>query len=208
LSGPHVGGCSGKIHAVTDASRISTVLRLCEQIWPLREEAGIQEGHPSWVEGTACLHLIEDTQRAIDSYSSIDAFNGVGDAYLRKHGLLQAVLLQLDAVEGLARSIGARWKAGNDRNLVQALLTRNVVAGHPIGSRVKQVKYHHFHDRISLLDPGVIRFMSFSTDDPKDWTGGMTSVSTILASVAVAVSDGLREMIAKLSSQSAVTDLP
>jgi hypothetical protein len=102
-------------------------------------------------------------------------------------------------VEGLARSIGTRWKVGPDSDVVQALLTRNVVAGHPIGSRVRRVKYHHFHDRISLLDPGLIRFMSFNTEKPEEWTGGTSSVSTILESVAATVRGALQAITTRLS---------
>jgi len=66
------------------------------------------------------------------------------------------------------------------------LISRNLVAGHPVGGTYRGLPRQHFHDRASAHHPAVIRVMSFQRDNPKEWSG-QTLVTTELITIAYSV---------------------
>ena len=149
---------------------------------------------PRHTQISACVYVTEETQSAIDSYRRTTAFSEDGEAFLKKYGLLQAVQLQLDAVSSLGSCLGCNLKMDKYDGVKVALNTRHTVAGHPIRSQTRGTKRHHFHDRISVMDPTVMRFMSFNAADPTEWRGETTTVDYLVNSVEAAVKSALAEL--------------
>lgn len=177
--------------------------------WPIFDDLWEALGHWAHVRGVAegdsrslhvntCLFVLEDAQRAIDAYSATDGFAGIGEAYLKKYGLLQAMQLQLDAVDALGRGLGKNLDINQYEGIRSVRDVRHTVGGHPIRSQTRGAKRQHFHDRITILEPGVIRFMSFAAADPTDWSGATLRVGDLVSSVRMAVQAALLDLISFL----------
>lgn len=138
--------------------------------------------HPT--ELLAGLMVIEDAVQAIGAYEALSRFTTAGDAYLSKFGLLQALQLGFDAAEEVGRTLGVRLRADREPGGKTVLVTRNLVAGHPIGGTLNGHRWNHFHDRQTAQSKEVIRVMSFHAADNDIWTA-----QTVV--VAQLISDGL-----------------
>lgn len=141
-------------------------------------------GSPPPAELLAALMVIEDAVEAIRAYGMVPEFKTTGEAYLLKFGLLQAFQLAFDAAEGVGRSLGIKVRADREIGGKAVLLTRNLVAGHPIGGNLNGARWNHFHDRQTAMSRDVIKVMSFKAADSDVWTG-----QTVI--VAQLISDGL-----------------
>lgn len=82
----------------------------------------------AWFQVAAALDTIEDAQLAIESYKTLKPANH-GERYLMLYGLLQAFILQQDAVAHLAQSVGVASKRPAVLDELRGI--RNDVSGHP-----------------------------------------------------------------------------
>jgi hypothetical protein len=148
------------------------VLGLCEEIRRLWAGCGQPaEGSPEHLRALAGLMVLEDSVSAIEGYRIRGRFHSVDQAYLTKYGLLQAMQLAFDSVQAVAGAFGLKLRPDRLAGGKAVLITRNLVAGHPVGGTYRSLPHQHFHDRASAQDPAVIRLMSFQSNSPKEWNG-------------------------------------
>lgn len=182
------------IHSLLRQARHSPasqeILRLCRSI---SAAAGIQPfDEADATRLIAALMVVEDAISAIEGYLAAPCFDHVDDAYLAKFGLLQAFQLGFDAAEVVCRLVGAKANAGASARGKEVLMARSIIAGHPLGTRVRQTKWQHFHDRASAHEKSYIRVMAFQDEDPSVWTG-MSLPTGVLIDNGLAVMNRLLE---------------
>ncbi len=148
------------------------VLGLCEEIRRLWAGCGQPaEGSPEHLRALAGLMVLEDSVSAIEGYRILGRFRSVDQAYLTKYGLLQAMQLAFDSVQAVAGAFGLKLRPDRLAGGKAVLITRNLVAGHPVGGTYRSLPHQRFHDRASAQDPAVIKLMSFQSNSPKEWNG-------------------------------------
>jgi hypothetical protein len=159
-------------------------LVLCNAIRDAVSMSAQFDGEPN--ELVAALMTVEDAVSAIEGYLAFPPFAFVDEAYLAKYGLLQALQVGFDAAECVARVLGEKLRADKMPGGKVVLVTRNIVAGHPIGGNMAGEAWLHFHDRATAHDKDVIRVMSFSRRDPEKWTGqSITTADLVRDGLAV-----------------------
>jgi hypothetical protein len=169
------------------------VLDLCEeirQLWAAGSEPA--EGTPEHLRALAGLMVLEDSVSAIEGYQRVRRFRSADEAYLAKYGLLQAMQLAFDAAQAVAGAFGQQLKPDRLTGGKMVLVTRNLVAGHPVGDTYHRLPHQHFHDRASTHDPAVIKVMSFQSRNPTEWSG-QTLLTTELITSAYSVVTGALE---------------
>jgi hypothetical protein len=177
------------------------VLEMCEevrQLWAARGEPA--EGSPEQLRALAGLMVLEDSVCAIEGYKAIKRFRSIDDAYLTKYGLLQAMQLAFDAAQAIAGSFGMKLRPDRLPGGKVVLVTRNLVAGHPLGGTYRGVSHQHFHDRATAHDPEIIRVMSFQHDDPKEWNGQTLLTTELIRSAYAVVTEALERIRDHLAS--------
>jgi hypothetical protein len=176
-----------------------TVLDLCDevrQLWAALGEPA--EGSPEHLRALAGLMVLEDSVSAIEGYGAIEAFDFTDHAYLAKYGLLQAMQLAFDSVQAVAGALGMKLRPDRLPGGKVVMVTRNLVAGHPVGGTYQGSAYQHFHDRGSVQDPDVIRVMSFQQDEPEEWTGQTQLTADLIANTYAVVTASLNRVCGHL----------
>ncbi len=168
------------------------ILDLCDevrQLWAALGEPA--DGSPEHLRALAGLMVLEDSVSAIEGYRAARRFASAGEAYLAKYGLLQAMQLAFDSMQAVAGALGVRLRPDRLPGGKVVLVTRNLVAGHPVGGTYRGSPHQHFHDRASAHDPAVIKVMSFQRDDPKEWSGQTLLTADLIANAYTVVTEGL-----------------
>ncbi len=100
------------------------------------------EDEPGWNVLTSAMDLISDTEEAIESYlANTDA--SVGTRYLVLYGVLQAMYMQQDALEGLVRELTSdrKYKVEQEPEAARIRQIRHDAVGHPTkqgGTNIKR----------------------------------------------------------------------
>jgi hypothetical protein len=169
-----------------------TALDLCEEVRQLWASSGEPaEGSPEHLRALAGLMVLEDSVSAIEGYQAVQEFRSNDEAYLAKCGLLQAMQLAFDSMQAVAGALGVKIKPDRLPGGKVVLVTRNLVAGHPVGGTYRGIPHQHFHDRASVHDPAVIKVMSFHRDDPKNWSGQTLLTADLITDAYTVVTEGL-----------------
>ncbi len=110
---------------------ISTnVRRIREVITPVSVAAEISKNRRSWLHLTSGLDVVEDTELAIESYEGrFGTPMEFGAGYLEVYGVLQAMVVQQDAVRRIAESIGVQADQHDILKKIRDI--RNQAIGHP-----------------------------------------------------------------------------
>src|SRR3569832_39578 len=134
----------------------------------LRREVG------RWNQLCSCLDTLQQTELAMQAYASSAGDVGSGQDYLALYGLLQAMVLQQDAVCHLDEALCGKGTAvGNDRHLQDIRKIRNVSVGHPTKVDRRDVMSHHHISRpkigkgfelVSAFDDGRRQFTFVSLE--------------------------------------------
>ena len=125
-----------------------------------------------WKSKQARQHFVGEALKAIECVDAdLEAVNPqlLVSADLIE-GLLQALQVAFDGAESVAKVLGVRLRS-DCKGGKAVIVTRNIVAGHPIGGNMNGKSWHHCHDRATAHDKAIIRVMSFSRSDPGRWTG-------------------------------------
>lgn len=83
----------------------------------------------TWYQIVACLDVIGDAEVALDAFVSVSERPSRGEWYLAIYGVLQALVLQQDAVSHLACALKLSYQP--DPQLLPIRELRNDAAGHP-----------------------------------------------------------------------------
>jgi hypothetical protein len=188
----------GMISALNILDRSPSALRvldLCEQVRQLwSERAEPVDGSPEHLRALAGLMVLEDSVSAIEGYPAASQFSSVDEAYLAKYGLLQAMQLSFDSVQAVAGAFGMRLRPDRLPGGKVVLVTRNLVAGHPVGGTYRGLPHQHFHDRASAHDAAIIKVMSFQRDDPKKWSGQTLLTIELISSAYSVITEALERV--------------
>jgi hypothetical protein len=168
-----------QVQVVQRSEQAHEVMALCAQLYRMPRPDALDPIQQNAI--VAALMVIEDATCAVEGYRALAPFRHVDEAYLAKYGLLQALQLGFDAAESVGSVFGLRARADAAPGGKAVKITRNIVAGHPIGGSMDGRAWMHYLDRQTARDHAVIRVMSFSRDDPQHWTGQTQLVEQLIA---------------------------
>jgi hypothetical protein len=136
--------------------------RLRDLINAPRRHAQLYADRAKFSQLCSALDAIGDADLAIDAYLHVpEAAPGDADMYLRTYGVLQALVLQQDAVAHVAESIAFPYEL--DAELKEIREVRNNAAGHPTRrGRAPGRAFNHIV-RVSL-SPRTFTLITFSAD--------------------------------------------
>jgi hypothetical protein len=196
-----IEGMLSALNVLDRSAPAQRVLDLCEevrQLWAARSEP--VEGSPEHLRALAGLMVLEDSVSAIEGYRVVRRLRSVDEAYLTKYGLLQAMQLAFDSVQAVAGAFELKLRPDRLPGGKVVLVTRNLVAGHPVGGTYRGMSHQHFHDRASVHDPAVIRVMSFERDNPEEWSGQTLLTTELITSAYSVVTEALERLRDHLQS--------
>jgi hypothetical protein len=187
-----VNGMLSALNKLDRSPSAQRILDLCDELRQLWAALGNPpDGSPMHLRALAGLMVLEDSVSAIEGYRAAKRFGSVDEAYLAKYGLLQAMQLAFDSMQAVAGALGLKLRPDRLPGGKVVLVTRNLVAGHPVGGTYRGSPHQHFHDRASVHDPGVIKVMSFQRDDPQEWSGQTQPTADLIANAYTVVTEGL-----------------
>jgi hypothetical protein len=161
----------------------------------LRREVG------RWNQLCSCLDTLQQTELAMQAYASTSGTVGSGQHYLALYGLLQAMVLQQDAVCHLDEALGGKGTAvGNDRHLQDIRKIRNVSVGHPTKVDRRDVMSHHHISR-PKIGKGFELVSAFD-DGRRQFT--FVSLSQLLRKQKLSVARMLRTIVKNLDTDPAI----
>lgn len=119
----------------------------------------------SWNQLCSSLDVIGDTELCFDAYDNADAPSEAGSIYLLVYGVLQALILQQDAVRHLAEALGIPFVP--DPLLSEIREVRNSSAGHP--TKRHGEPRSHFISRISMSKNGFQLMTAYAAHGPGEF---------------------------------------
>ena len=158
----------------------------------LRREVG------RWNQLCSCLDTLQQTELAMQAYASSSSKVGSGEHFLALYGLLQAMVLQQDAVCHLDEALGGTGTAvGNDRHLQDIRKIRNVSVGHPTKVDRRDVMSHHYISR-PKIGKGFELISAFD-DGRRQFT--FVSLAQLLRKQKLSVARMLRSIVKNLDGE-------
>lgn len=152
-----------------------------------------------WNMLTASLDVIEDTNYAMESYVELSDFKADKNGYLYTYGIMQAFMLQQDALNHFSISLfdeEINYKKDYPEIYSIRELRHNSV-GHP--SKGDYGKSFHFIGRASISKKGF-DLLSYFPKDKKDFKLTKINVIKFIETQREIVADKLKEMITQLES--------
>jgi len=125
----------------------------------------LMENPSQWSQLCSAMDIVEDTSMAVRSYSSQQDTRDKGTLYLQTYGLLQALVMQQDAVFDLCKVLGSPRAKAEFPGLATVRTARVSVAGHPT-KRQRDGAGPHGLVQMSLHREGF-EVMSFSPASPR-----------------------------------------
>jgi len=136
--------------------RIRCMKRLIELITEFRDlinhpriQQPLMRDRQRWYKLCSAMDVVEDTAMAARSYVAQKTSDDKGKLYLETYGLLQALVLQQDAVTDLCTALGSPRAKGDFPGLTKTRAARISIAGHPT-RRQRQGAGPHFLVQMSL----------------------------------------------------------
>ena len=115
-----------------------------------RKQHALLKEAAAWNQLCSSLDVIGDTELAFDAYGAAPATDDAGATYIMVYGVLQALVLQQDAVLHLAEALGLKYEL--DPLLKEVREVRNASVGHPT-KRLGRARAH-FISRVSMTKSG------------------------------------------------------
>lgn len=147
-----------------------TISELEQQIRSLindpRKQHVLLKNSATWNQICSSLDVIGDTELAFEAYDKALPTDGAGATYTLVYGVLQALVLQQDAVRYLAEALGLGSALGSEPDplLLAVREVRNASVGHPT-KRFGRAR-SHFISRISMTKTGFNLITFYADHDP------------------------------------------
>jgi hypothetical protein len=155
--------------ATPAAMGLSDILTAMQELRGIVNEPRLQqalmENRLQWGQLCSAMDLIEDTSMAVRSYSSQEDTPDKGTLYLQTYGVLQALVMQQDAVFDLCKVLGSSRPNADLPGLADVRSARVSVAGHPT-KKQRDGAGPHGLVQMSLRRDGF-EVMSFSPASPR-----------------------------------------
>jgi len=113
-----------------------------------RQPAALLTGIPEWHTLCSALDVIGDTELAFDAYANSSKASDVGARYLLLYGVLQALLLQQDAVKKVCEAFQSPLSFSRSMTTIREIRSDSI--GHPMSRRKDKIHSANFIQRISL----------------------------------------------------------
>jgi hypothetical protein len=146
-------------------SELEQVVR--DHINRTRKQHTLLKDPAAWNQLCSSLDVIGDTELAIDAYDAAPETDDAGATYILVYGVLQALILQQDAVLHLAEALNLKYDA--DPLLSEIREVRNASVGHPT-KRHGQPR-SHFISRISMTKAGFQLLTVYPGHGPAQFKG-------------------------------------
>ena len=138
-------------------------LRKCSNRPPI---GGMYRSDPQrWAMLCTCMDTLGDTQSAIEAFRETRMGADKSELYLRTYGVLQAIFVQQDALDNLAKSLDVSMDIKKDPGVKSIRDVRNNIVGHPTarGPEDRQSSY-----RISQHTLSATRFEALELNPESD----------------------------------------
>ena len=133
------------IHKIEEMSRLEEAVREYIQTAPFQKE--LMSKSNNWHQVCCSLDAIGDTLIAINDYIESDYTEDIGLKYILAYGLLQALIVQQDAISHLSEAFSIEYSHGDELEKVRRI--RNAAIGHPTKQDRGKPKGHVFYNYIS-----------------------------------------------------------
>jgi hypothetical protein len=117
-----------------------------------RRPAALLTGIANWHTLCSALDVIRDTESAFDAYADWSEVSDAGARYLLLYGILQALLLQQDAVKKVCEAFQSSLSFSLSMNKIREIRSDSI--GHPMSRRKDKIHQANFIQRISLRRNG------------------------------------------------------
>jgi hypothetical protein len=169
-----------------------------------RRQYGLLKNKPLWFQLCSSLDVIGDTQLAIDSYEAGEFGTSDGARYLAVYGLLQALVVQQDALDSLCGSLRISQATRDYPKLKMIRDIRIESIGHPT-KRTRtgkgQPPSYHFIVRMTLRPTG---FQLHSQYDDGRFESKDILIPELVADQTSCVSGILSSVINRLKHEDAI----
>lgn len=153
----------------------------------------------AWLQICSSLDVVEDSELAITAYSEIDlSISDYGSQYLSTYGLLQALVIQQDAVRHLTEYLGAPFNPTKNPTLKRVRDVRNSVAGHPSKEDRSGSRSHNFLTRMTL-SAGELTYVRARWDGDSEWA--TIKPLELIASQETELSQRLLDLVSNLDME-------
>ena len=146
----------------------TTISELEQQIRGLindvRKQHVLLRNSANWNQICSSLDVIGDTELAFEAYDKAPPTDDAGAIYILVYGVLQALVLQQDAVRHMVEALGLNYKPGP--LLPEVREVRNASVGHPTKRRGLAKARSHSISRISMTKTGFILITRYADHDP------------------------------------------
>lgn len=169
-----------------------------------RKQYILFKNRPAWAQLCSSLDVIGDSVLAIESYSALRLQSEPGPMYLVMYGLLQALVLQQEAVRNMCEALGFKEDIKKYPGLSEIREIRHDTAGHPTKTKPIKAKdrpeaYHHI-SRITL-GPDGFQLLSHYRDGRSEMR--YINIPKLLKDQEKYVSQILRKVIKHLEAEMA-----
>lgn len=138
-------------------------LRSCTNRAPVDR---VRKSDPTkWARLCTCLDTLTDAQCAINAYRDIEINAEKAELYLRTYGVLQAMILQQDALANVAEVFEMKEDPRKNSCIKTIRDIRNKIAGHPTEMFTKEKGVHTYHRIVQYtLSPVGFKTVAYSHD--------------------------------------------
>jgi hypothetical protein len=164
--------------------------RIRDRINARRRVRRLSSDAPLWAQLCSALDVIGDSELAIIAFSRKEAAP-LGEMYLLLYGLLQAVVLQQDAVLHAAKALDVAWTRPSEAKTLRAI--RNRTAGHPTSFTHGEPRFNHIVRTSSSIKAFDLMSWSSNGDGPSSET---VATAPLLAEHRDVVISGLSTILA------------
>lgn len=151
----------------------------------------------AWNQLCSSLDVIGDTDLAFEAYDKAPPTDDAGATYLLVYGVLQALVLQQDAVRSLAEALDLQYDP--DPSLRDIREVRHASVGHPT-KRVGQARAH-FISRISMTKTGFQLVTVYPDHGPAQFKG--VSIQGLIATQRSQLWAIMNQVVASLQREEA-----
>ena len=160
-----------------------------------RRQHALLKDSGAWNQLCSSLDVIGDTELAFDAYDEAPDTDDAGATYILVYGVLQALVLQQDAVRHLAEALGLAYEP--DPLLLEVREVRNASAGHPTKRHGRARS--HFISRISMTKTGFQLLTVHPDHAPAEFKG--VSLPALISTQRSQLRAVLKEVVASLQKE-------
>ena len=171
--------------------------RIREFINSGRRQASLLKDSAAWNKLCSSLDVVGDTQLAIEAHPKLRGSKGDGESYLIVYGVLQAMLLQQDAVKHIGNVLNIMVKL--PKQLEDIRVIRNSAAGHPACQKENGLSKSSFNTRMSL-SPVSFQLMTVYTGD-RDYEFHQISIPSLIETQEQYVCEVMSGVVKELEGQ-------